>query len=747
MTRTPQLALALGMAWGAAAPACLATPAPSNTSTAPAAPEATDLQLKPVTVRADSPTARPAHSAHTQIDPQHLPHTQGADSLAQWLHDQPDVSVQMAAQRVTANSHRTGTQGIQIRGLQGNRVQMRIDGVRVPDAFEFGPMATGRGDHVGAQGLQSVAVVRGATSAHLGSDGLAGAVLFRTLSADDVLQPGHTQGGFTRLGHSGADRSWVKTLALARRSGPWQALVLGSTRQGHETANRGDHATLDEARTSANPVNHRSRYGLAKASLALNPAHTLEWTLETQRRQQHTRAYSAHSAPPVRWGGTLGLHTHDGVARDRVSLAHQWQNPALPTQQQARTLLYWQNAQHRQHAQQSLHTPQGAVALVRDNHYSARTLGLSSVVHKQLTGAWPQRLSFGAEASRSQLSALRGGNDAMPGEVLPQRPFPTTAHTQWGAFASSQLPLGRLSVTPSLRWDQYRLQPQHAAQHPSAAHTTRGSAMTHSVGAVWHLAPQWAPYAHWGTGFRAPAPEQLNNHFSNPQHGYISVGNPDLKAERARSMEWGVRGQHHAWRYSLSAFDNRYADFISREQVGGTGRPGDPMVFQHVNLTHARIRGTEARAHWSGRSGWHAQLGVAHAQGQSQTAGVRQALQTVNPLQTLLGVGYRTAAWGLHAHLAHSSAKRSADASPVRLGRGRTGPAFTPPAYRVLDVGWQWQPRRRLTLNAQLHNALNAKYWRWSDVRGVADASPVKDAYTAAGRSLNVSLRWNLGGA
>jgi len=48
-----------------------------------------------------------------------------------------------------------------------------------------------------------------------------------------------------------------------------------------------------------------------------------------------------------------------------------------------------------------------------------------------------------------------------------------------------------------------------------------------------------------------------------------------------------------------------------------------------------------------------------------------------------------------------------------------------------------------LTLNVNINNALDTKYWRWSDMRGLEATSPVKDAYTAAGRNIQLSLRYD----
>ena len=49
--------------------------------------------------------------------------------------------------------------------------------------------------------------------------------------------------------------------------------------------------------------------------------------------------------------------------------------------------------------------------------------------------------------------------------------------------------------------------------------------------------------------------------------------------------------------------------------------------------------------------------------------------------------------------------------------------------------------RATLRLQAAVLNLTDRRYWRWSDVRGLARSSTVIDGYSAPGRSVQVSLR------
>ena len=119
-----------------------------------------------------------------------------AQDIKDLIRFEPGVSVRSAPARFTAAGSslgRDGNSGFNIRGLEGNRVLIQVDGVRTPDAYSFGAQSVGRGDYVDLDILKSVEIVRGPASALYGSDGLAGSVSFITKDPADLLD---------------ADRNW-----------------------------------------------------------------------------------------------------------------------------------------------------------------------------------------------------------------------------------------------------------------------------------------------------------------------------------------------------------------------------------------------------------------------------------------------------------------------------------------------------------------------------------------------------------
>jgi hemoglobin/transferrin/lactoferrin receptor protein len=449
-------------------------------------------------------------------------------------------------------------------------------------------------------------------------------------------------------------------------------------------------------------------------------------------------------APPAALPATavLGLTADDRVQRQRLSLEHLFDDLNGTWLQKAQTRVYVQDADTRQFASEDRNT---AADRTRSGRYREQVLGLSTQLESSSAGAVPQRLSYGLDASRTRVSAVRDGTpspSAPPpfGETFPVKPFPDTDYTLAGAFVQSELELGgwaglpgRLTLIPALRFDHFKLDPSAAGYTGGAVVGLSGSALTPRLGAVWRLADALAPYAQWSQGFRAPTPDQVNNGFTNVASGYRSIGNPDLRPEKARSLEVGLRGTLATVSWQIAAYDNRYRDFISQEVVGGSFTPADPAIFQFINLARARIRGVELRGEWRMAAAWTLNAASAVTRGTSTRNGVSEPLDSVEPARTAVGLRYAAGAWDLRADVLHAQAKaRDRIVSPT---------AFAPPSYTVLDLSARWQVGPAWTLIANLNNVTDATYWRWSDVRGLADTSTVKDAFTAPGRHLQLTLR------
>ena len=653
-----------------------------------------------------------------------------ARDLKDLLEGEVDIAVRAVAPRFTAagaSTGRAGNEGINIRGLEGNQVLMMVDGIRLPQSFSFGAFASGRADYLDMDSLAAAEVLRGPASTQFGSDGLAGALSLSTLSPDDLLKDGKTLAGFFSSSALSADRSVKLSGAVAGASGDWQGLLLLTSRRGHELKNQGENESLNANRTAPNPAAADSNTLLAKAGLRLNAQHRLMATLEARERRVNTEVYSARAVNPTASTAVIDLDARDELQRQRLSLEHRFEDLNAPWLQSAKSQLYLQTSETRQYAAEDRRT---AADRTRDGLYKEQLIGLSSQGQTQLSG---QRLSYGLDISRNRIEGLRDGTLPPAGETFPNKPFPDTDYTLAGAFVQDEIEAGDFSLIPGLRFEHYSLKPK-AAGYTGTIVKLSDQAVTPRLGLIWRATPEFQPYAQWALGFKAPAPDQVNNGFANPAQGYTSIGNPDLKAERANSLEIGLRGKlAETVRWQLSAYKNRYRDFISQQIVRGSGVPADPLVFQYINLNEAQIEGAEARLMWQPASGLNLSAAYAQAKGHSRANGVNTPLDTVMPHRLSLGARYEIGDWSLQANWLRSEGKKAAESSLAAN--------FLPPSFSVLDLGGSYRIKPSWRVAAFVTNLTDSKYWRWSDVRGIAANSPVLDAYTAPGRQLQLSLR------
>nr|WP_232003631.1 TonB-dependent hemoglobin/transferrin/lactoferrin family receptor [Sphingopyxis sp. FD7] len=666
-----------------------------------------------------------------------------ADELVTDIRDlvrfEPGVSVQRQPARFGAALGATGRAGndsFNIRGIGGNRVLIQVDGVRVPDGFSFGAQASGRGDYVDLGLIKSVEILRGPSSALYGSDGLAGAVSFITADPADFLEDGQSVGGLLRAAYASADKEFSETAILAGQSGDWSLMAAYTRRDYQELDNMGDVGGTGAARTRPNPQDGRSNAALARIVYDPASGHKLRLTGEYLGTRLYTNGLTGLSAAVDR------LEAWDMGERKRVSLDWSWQGEGAVDF--ARVALYWQDGEDRQYTEEDRATLPDRTRL---NTFENRVIGASADARADFaTGAIAHRLVFGGDISQTRQRGLRDGTVPPTGETFPTRAFPVTDFTRGGLFVGDEIAIadGRLTLYPALRFDWYDLSPQDDPLLPAFAGAGQdGSRLSPKIGAVWKVTDQVRLFANYATGFKAPEPGQVNQFFENltsPFFSYRSVPNPDLGPERSESFEGGVRLGSDAVSLDVTAFSARYKDFISQEQVGGTGTIADPIRFQFVNLDRARVKGAEARFEGRASSGLYTTLALSYATGDSiQPDGTRVPLASIDPLKLVVGVGYRepqSGRFGGQIVMTHSARKDASRAA----GACTAAECYRPDGFTILDATAFVRIVEGLTLRAGVFNILDRKYAWWSDARGLAASSTITDAYTQPGRNASASL-------
>ncbi|HUD30674.1 MAG TPA: TonB-dependent receptor [Novosphingobium sp.] len=162
------------------------------------------------------------------------------------------------------------------------------------------------------------------------------------------------------------------------------------------------------------------------------------------------------------------------------------------------------------------------------------------------------------------------------------------SRTNWALFAENELSiLDTLRLTGGIRLDndeQY------------------GSHWTPRVYLVWNTTERFTLKGGYSQGFRAPNLRQTLPDWGQTSRGGTIYGNPDLEAETSRTIEAVAMYEGNGFQASLTAYDTRFNDKITRitceeagawcvdEPLSTIGRP--PTTY--VNVDKAKVRGIEA---------------------------------------------------------------------------------------------------------------------------------------------------------
>lgn len=679
-----------------------------------------------------------------------------ADELATDVRDivrfEPGVTVRRAPARFGAalgTTGRAGNEDFNIRGIGGNRVLIQVDGIRSPQGFSFGAQQVGRGNATDVGLIKSVEILRGPASALYGSDGLSGAVSFITSDPVDFISEGNNFGGFARAQYSSADQEFSETVAVAGQTGNFSAMLAYSRRDFEELDNQGTVDTADSDRTTPNPQDGESNAFLGKLVWA-NGNHRVRLTGEYLEREIFSDVLSGRGdvflfGPTPSWT-VDSLTADDETKRVRASIDYTYDagEDGSGFIDYAHLAAYWQDGKDRQFADED-RSPTGATPRPdreRLNTFDNEVFGAVADFRSAFnTGFIKHTLTFGGDISKTRQEGLRDGVEPPFGEVFPSRAFPVTDFTLGGVYVGDAIEFadGAVTLYPALRFDFYDLDPTDDPLLPSFTATGQdGSQLSPKLGAVIKLGGEVRLFGNYARGFRAPTPSQVNNFFENLAFGYTSAANPNLTPETSDSFEAGIRYATDDIKLSLTAFHADYDDFISQEQVSGSFTPADPAVFQFVNLDSVNVKGVEAKASYEAENGFRARFAIAFADGtQSSPGAASQSLSTVDPLNAILGVGYRdpAGAFGGEVIVSYNARKEANETEGVC-----DGACFRPEESAIIDATAFFRISNNLKLRAGIFNITDKKYALWSDVRGLAATSTITDAFTQPGRNASISL-------
>lgn len=684
--------------------------------------------------------------AVTVIDEEQI-QRQLATDIKDLIRYEPGISVANSAARF-------GLAGFNIRGIDGNRVLIRIDDVRMSDAFSIGSFSDARRNLIDLDAIRQVEIIRGAASALYGSDAIGGVVSFVLKDPTDFLRDGRNTDFAMRSGYQSDDEGWFSGGRAAFGNQTVNGLVLYTHRAGHETDNKGEIGTLDRTRTEPNPQDYDSDSVLAKFGWNPHDNNRLKLTIEADRSAVDTNALSGVGVSGT--VNTQSLRGDDEQQRARVSIGHEILAETAMFDS-LNWLVYTQQTEIEQRtAEQRFTTTTGPASTLRRARkfdFDQSLVGGELIAHKDVAlGSSEHRLTYGLDAVVTNTEQMRNGvqttlatgvqTSNIAPDNFPVRDFPRTETRQYAVFAQDEIAFddGAWLLVPGVRVDRYELDPQpdaiFIADNPGVAVTAiEETSVSPKLGLIRTFGDHLSAFAQYGRGFRAPPYGDANIGFTNLAFGYTAIANPDLQPETSDGYEVGLRGDFDAGYFEVAGFNNRYDDLI--ESLVPIGVVGGLQVYQSQNVAEARIYGVELRGGLdlatlsSGLAGWSVKSSVAWARGTNEVTD--QPLNSVDPLKGVLGIAYEPAdgVWGVE--LIGTAVDRKSQVNQS------TGFLFVPPGYVTLDLLLHADIGERLRINAGIFNLTDRKYWDWTDVRGRAATDTTVDRATRPGLNASAS--------
>lgn len=693
------------------------TQAPSpNRSVADTGPTSAGLpvqRLAPVTVTA---SRRPLSLVETPASVTLVTREDMDRKLTTSIEDLTRQLPGIAVNRQTSGTDPFGSLGgFTVRGVSGNRVQVIIDGARTLERITDQTR-----DVVELSNLKAVEIVRGPASVLWGSDAIGGVVSFTTKDPEDYLADGRAVAGQVETSFADVDDNWTKSALVAGAQGPFGFLLNYTRRDAEEPEKSKSRAVGGIWSCPRNPEAIRCNE-LNPADIAAdNLLGKLVWSPSAAHRLKLTGEYFMRVTDVdqrfdlgPQAGGIINTSYLRTQALERWRLTGDWVwSPNVPWLREAKLQVTYQpqrlerfGDRRRTLANRQLESRYDELGY-REEFFEAELQAISAFG----TGALDHTLTYGIDGglTKTTYSRLDVVTNLTTGTVSPTRAggfnFSNAETQRLDGFVQDEIALfdRRVLLTPGLRYATYRIEPTPDVDFRRVPgrepRTLDEKDLSAKFGAVFKVFGGWSVYGQYAEGFKMPTAEQLFTSVpASTPTGFNLVPNPNLRPERVRALEGGVRFENAEILASLAVFDAKYEDFIqSFFFIPST----NDITFE--NLTAVDVRGVEGSLLWQFLPRWSVSASASWQRGkqQAQRGAAFTPFDGARPLQATLALRYRDEAWDLEL-----SASGQDD-----IERVSAPTRFKPRGYVFFDFLASYRLNESVTLRFAAFNLFDRRY-------------------------------------
>jgi hemoglobin/transferrin/lactoferrin receptor protein len=650
----------------------------------------------------------------------------------------------------------TGTTGYNIRGVEGNRVALDVDGIELPtspprpSSANNGMGASLGRDYIDPEMFQKIEISSGTTTTGSGAAGIGGRVAYVTKSPEDYLLGDKTSYYGAKLGYTSADKAWAEALTAAASIGDWKILGVYSRRDGEMTKANGV-STPNTGSWSSDALLMKLVYGGIEQ-------HKIGLTLDMYERKD-SDYYDIISAGGSTSTWAKGITQDSTTSRHRIELEDEFTpNGGYALFDKLRSYAYYQDSKKETNTRGAYGSTSTRYI---DTYLQTTSVGLGADASKRLES---HDLFYGL--SVNLLDEKRPWTDtrysATTGALLANYPYTKdymapTKTTKLVAYVRDEWHLSsRAILTPGVRAEYWRTQPgdltNYAANLTSSLADIKSSNTKFwapSLNFSYALTPSYDFYAQYSHGVRVPtASEKTGVYDSSSYTGttsyYAIYGNPNLKNETSNAFELGTKGEvSNGVTLNTSLFYTKYKNFIDYVSIGGAN-------YQMQNIADVDIWGGEIStrfdlgAYTSAMRGYSFAVGAGISEGTATNASGKSAsANSVGPAKGTARLAYDDSDKRYGGALIMTSVKnKQANSSDTSEGTNSTH--FMVPGYTTFDLSTYWKLARNVSLHAGIYNLTDKKYWEYAAVRSLltsaSNASTLFNRSAQPGRNFAVSL-------
>ncbi len=512
---------------------------------------------------------------------------------------------------------RAGNNGFTMRGVDRDRVSIRVDGMAAAESFmakEVNKLGffNGNRNSTELENISQVAFVKGSNSLTEGSGAVGGSVSMKTKTVRDFVAPGRKFGLYSKTAYHSRNNQWIQVVGAGADYKGVEALFQYTYKNGHENKNyfsgtvkdvpfcgkappetdvNGYPTSLTDlypdlcgiSRILPDTVDMKTHSVLFKLGYRPNDEHFMNAFYEGMKRVYNTEEKSNSV------GSATRRRTEDASPYHRFGLIYEYTPMESAYIDTVKTQLVGQMIT--QHARSYQY---GSNKRYEDGEYG---LGWDQIDTERNNDMLQKRVQFDIEGVSQPLAWKNTEHTVSMGLGLHHSAISSTSYEitppSWGStepkridytvqqpvhitsgylYAKDRMRIGeKLDISLGARLDAYRYVPRESnLPYFDAKQDTSAQPAKNFAGLIYEAAIAYRPIKNiaidysLSSAFRAPKIEELYFVHADAGGGYTYESNLNLKPERSINNELGLQFQGEAYAIGLTGYFTHYRNFIDQ---------------------------------------------------------------------------------------------------------------------------------------------------------------------------------------